>query len=143
MTKNRFFIKFFEAENDNKKKTSTPTSSIVPRPRTFSNDMAAILVVITNRSVRNLDLAVKINFTYIKCTNSYKFLGINVDNRLKFNLHISDISCKISKSVGILFRLSSYLPSVSLLQIYISLVNSLLMYCNAIWGVLRVSILIL
>ena len=91
-------------------------------------------MVVSNRYVPDLDQTIKIDSSFIKCVDSYKFLGVNIDKNLKFNNHISDISCKISKSVGILYRLSNYLPSVTLLQIYNSLVHSHFMYCNAIWG---------
>ena len=91
-------------------------------------------MVITNRSICNVNPIIKIKNNLIKCVQSHKFLGIKIDNRLKFDQHIADISVKISKSIGILFKLSNVLPSSTLLSIYNSLVHSHLMYCNAIWG---------
>ena len=91
-------------------------------------------MVISNRNFHNLDSFIKIDNIPIKCIDSHKFLGVNIDNKLKFNLHISDICSKISKSIGILYKLSNYLPSSTLLNIYNSLIHSHLMYCNPIWG---------
>ena len=91
-------------------------------------------MVICNRTIPNMEYGVKMNNISIKCTESHQFLGIIIDNKLKFNLHISYIAKKISKSIGIMFKLSNYLPSSTLLNIYNALVNSHLMYCNMIWG---------
>ena len=63
-----------------------------------------------------------------------RFLGVIIDHRLKFVSHISYISSKISKSVGILYRLSSYLPICSLRSLYFAFVNPYLLYCNLVWG---------
>ena len=43
-------------------------------------------------------------------TNSIKFLGIYFDKHLTVKNHVAVIARKISKSVGILFKLSKYLP---------------------------------
>ena len=43
-------------------------------------------------------------------TNNIKFLGIIFDKHLKFKNHLDVIVRKISKSVGILFKWSKYLP---------------------------------
>ena len=91
-------------------------------------------MLITNRNAPNLTQVLKINSTYIKHVESHKFLGVTIDNKLSFSPHISEISNKISKSIGIMFKLSQYLPSQTLLNIYYSLAHSYLMYCNTIWG---------
>ena len=57
-----------------------------------------------------------------------------MDIKLKFNNHINALSKRISKSVGIIYKLSPYLSSPTLLNIYYSLVHSYLMYCNTVWG---------
>ena len=91
-------------------------------------------MVITNRYVPDLHFDIKIDSTFLKCIDFHKFLGVTIDNKLKFNLHISNIATKVSKSIGILYKISNYLPSVTLLKIYNSLVHSHFMYSNAIWG---------
>ena len=90
-------------------------------------------MVISNRFIPPLQNCLKIDSTYLKHVSDYKFLGVQIDDKLKFNKHISDISFKISKSVGILYKLSNYLPIPTMLNIYYALVNSYFMYCNAIW----------
>ena len=39
------------------------------------------------------------------------FLGITINNKLHWNSHINKVTKKISKTVGILIKLRSFLPS--------------------------------
>ena len=63
-----------------------------------------------------------------------KFLGIILDNQLKWKPHIDYISNKISKSISILKMLKFTFPSGILLNIYYSLVYLYFTYCNLVWG---------
>ena len=47
-----------------------------------------------------------------------KFLGVIIDNKLKFDSHIDLVSKKISKSLGIIFRLRECLPQNKLKSLY-------------------------
>ena len=53
---------------------------------------------------------------------------------LKFHIHINHICNKISKTVGILYRIRPYLTESLLIQLYYSFVYPYLIYCNKIWG---------
>ena len=61
----------------------------------------------------NIKFAVKINlgngYSIEEC-KSIKYLGLIVDNLLKFDLHIYHIKCKIEKRIGAMYRGSSLLP---------------------------------
>ena len=61
-------------------------------------------------------------------------LGIKLDRNLKFNSHCRHVSNKISKSTGILYKLSNYLSKKTLTAIYYSLIYPYLYYCNLVWG---------
>ena len=50
------------------------------------------------------------------------FLGITINNKLNWNSHINKVTNKISKTVGILHKLRSFLPSVVLQTIYNTLI---------------------
>ena len=63
-----------------------------------------------------------------------KFLGVILDNNLKWNSHIDYISKKISKSVSILKMLKFTFPSNVLKNIYFSLIYPYYTYCNLVWG---------
>ena len=57
-----------------------------------------------------------------------KHLGVLIDSKLSWTHHITYISTKISKSLGILERLRHFVPSSTLLNIYRSLVQPYLSY---------------
>ena len=63
-----------------------------------------------------------------------KFLGVILDNELKWSLHIEYISKKISKSVSILKMLKFNFPGKVLKNLYFSLIYPYYTYCNLIWG---------
>ena len=90
-------------------------------------------MIITTRDVPNVD-NILINRNIINGTDTHKFLGVIIDKNLKFDAHISEISNKISKSIGILYKLSSYLPTSTLKTLYFSLIHSYLSYANVVWG---------
>jgi hypothetical protein len=62
-----------------------------------------------------------------------KFLGVHMDQHLKWNIHIDEINKKITKSIGIINRISYLLPSHILTSLYYTLVYPYLTYCNIIW----------
>lgn len=65
--------------------------------------------------------------------NEVKYLGINIDNSLTFQSHISDISQKVSKVTGVLWK-ARHLPLSIKLKIYYSLVYTHINYAILVWG---------
>ena len=66
--------------------------------------------------------------------SSTRFLGVIIDDELKFNLHIKEVSKKISKNVGVLYKLRQYVPQNTLLSVYRSIIECYINYCNVIFG---------
>ena len=62
------------------------------------------------------------------------FLGVLLDERLKFDLHVTHISSKISKSIGVLYKLKNLVPFPTLKSLYFSFVYPYLLYSNIVWG---------
>ena len=63
-----------------------------------------------------------------------KFLGVTIDEKLKFNSHINDISKKISQNSGILYKLRHYVDISTLRSIYYSFIDCYINYCPLIFG---------
>ena len=63
-----------------------------------------------------------------------KFLGVILDNQLSWSDQIKSVESKVSKSIGLLYKLKSKLDSQSLRMIYCTLVQPHLEYCCEIWG---------
>ena len=62
------------------------------------------------------------------------FLGITINNKLNWNSHINKVTNTISKTVGILNKLRSFLPSGVLQTIYNTLILPHMTYGIQSWG---------
>ena len=76
----------------------------------------------------------KLNLRNIEEKNYTKYLGIYIDKNLNWATHIQHINNKISKNLGILFRLHHFLTLNTLEQIYYSLIYPYLKYEIMSWG---------
>ena len=72
--------------------------------------------------------------TKIEYASTICFLGVIIDDKLRFNLHINEVSKKISKNLGVLYKLRQYVPSATLLTVYRSIIESYINYCILIFG---------
>ena len=91
------------------------------------------IMVFTNRK-RQGNVSIDMNNHTINEINECKFLGIMLDNKLKWQSHIKHISNKMSKSVAILRYLKFTFPKYILKTLYLTLIYPYLIYCNIIWG---------
>ena len=67
-------------------------------------------------------------------TGQLRFLGVILDEKLSWKPHISYITNKISKSIGIIRKSSFYLSKSSLRSLYYAMVYPYLHYCNIVWA---------
>ena len=70
----------------------------------------------------------------IERVNSCKSLGVQVDETLSWEAHISEVVGKVAKVLAALRRLRPICPQSTLFTIYKSLVLPHLDYCSAVWG---------
>src|SRR5258708_26577085 len=63
-----------------------------------------------------------------------KFLGVFVDESLNWKFHASQVSLKISKSLGVLTRVRSILSQKLLVTLYYTMIHPYFLYCHIIWG---------
>ena len=76
----------------------------------------------------------KMNGNAIEFSKNVKYLGVFLDSSLSFREHINLICSKVSKTVGVLYRISSSAPKSILLKLYYSMIYPYFIYCNLIWG---------
>ncbi len=57
-----------------------------------------------------------------------------MDDRLNWTQHIKAVKAKMSRYVGVMYRIKSLLPAKSRIQIFQSFVQSYINYCSLIWG---------
>ena len=77
---------------------------------------------------------VQIQGNIIDHVNATKFLGIIIDNKLNWSDHINYIQNKISKSLGIIYKIRSFLNRITLRNLYHTFVFPYLIYGVEVWG---------
>ncbi len=78
--------------------------------------------------------SIHIGCTEIKPVNETRFLGVIMDDKLNWSKHISAVKAKMSRYVGIMYRIKRLLPPKIRVQIYHSFVQSYLNFCSLVWG---------
>ena len=90
--------------------------------------------LVTNRILPEILPSAYINGVSLQSDCVIKYLGILIDNKLKFNNHIQSICSKVSRSIGVMSKLKKFLNFSTMRSLYHSLVYSYLIYCNLCWG---------
>ena len=69
----------------------------------------------------------------IPIVDSFRYLGVILDNKLTFSDHISKVAKKVSPSVGIISKLRHYVPTSVLLKLYYAILHPYLFYGIIVW----------
>ena len=86
----------------------------------------------SNRAVKYPNL--NINNTDIEHVFEFNFLGVMFNSLMNWNTHINYIASKISRTVGILYRLKDLYPRSVLLTLHSTLILPHFHYCLLLWG---------
>lgn len=86
-----------------------------------------------NRRIPN-NITINVNDTCLTVTDRVKYLGVILDDNLNWKFHLEQLCGKVSRSVGILRRLSYSVPPSMLRNVYYAIVHSHLSYCCLAWG---------
>jgi len=90
-------------------------------------------MLFTDRVVNSMP-RIKVAANDICNVSRAKFLGITIDSSLNFKCHIDDITRRISRSIGMINRISSFVPPSAKKKIYYSLVYPRVCYGIVAWG---------
>ena len=91
--------------------------------------------MVFHRSRRKINKGnILLDTTILSQVTYTEFLGVILDDKLKWTHHISYIKNKISKGMGIILKARKVLKKKVLLQLYHSFVTPYLIYCLKIWG---------
>ena len=66
-------------------------------------------------------------------------LGVTIDNKLNFIVHINDVCNKASQRVGVIMRLRNLIPTTAKLVLLKSAILPYLTYCHLVWHFCRAS----
>ena len=88
------------------------------------------------KSPRSNDINMNLNLYNkpLTCVKRIKFLGVLIDEKLNWKFHIDNVTKKVSRTSGVLYKIGRSLPKTLLPSIFSALVNSHLSYCISVWG---------
>ncbi|EDO33536.1 predicted protein [Nematostella vectensis] len=70
----------------------------------------------------------------IKNTNNIKYLGVFIDEHLKWNSQLNHVNKCLAKNLGIISKLRYFLPLTTLTQLYYNLIYPYISYGIMSWG---------
>ena len=79
-------------------------------------------------------LDVQLNGTHIQQVQNYKYLGVEISDTLSWSQHIDLVRSKVAKGIGLLRRLSWFLPRQALCTMYNAYILPHLTYADAVRG---------
>lgn len=89
-------------------------------------------MIISN--IKNINITIKYGNECIERVNHFKYLGVELDDKLNWNEHIKNVINKTSMMAGLLKRITKVCPISYLKTIYNSLFNSHIIYGCIIWA---------
>ena len=77
---------------------------------------------------------IKMQGVRLEPSRSVKYLGVYLDDNLSWDIHIRELSNKLSRANGIMSKLRHYVPKTTMLQIYYVLFYSHMSYGSLVWS---------
>ena len=108
---------------------------------TLNVKKSKFMIVANQTGKKRENFFVSMNGNNLERCQSYKYLGVFLDENLCWNTHIDYICEKVSKVCGIFAKLRYCVDFDLLKTVYHALVESHLLYCNLSWGDARKNIL--
>ena len=93
------------------------------------------LLYFTNKNRNSLrDIQIKINGETLKEVADAKYLGVYMDNKLNWDVHINHIKLRLSKGISMLAKIRHYVPESVRRSLYFTFINSHTGYNLLNWG---------
>ena len=90
-------------------------------------------MLFTDKNVEN-DPIILLNASPVERVKNFKYLGVFIDEKLKYHAHLDHLCGKLSKLCGMTFRLKGHLDLKSAKNVYYSCIFSVLTYCICTYG---------
>lgn len=83
---------------------------------------------------KHITVEIKIKGTNIKQIKSTKYLGLYIQDNLKWEEHINKLTKRNAQAIGALSKIRNYIPNYNRKQIYHTIFTSHNISLNNIWG---------
>ena len=87
-----------------------------------------------NKMYDSNENSIEVDNVIVEQVKSTKFLGVYIDDKLNWNVHIDYISKKISKNIGVITRARKLLDQKTMTNLYYTFIYPYLNYCCSVWG---------
>ena len=101
---------------------------------TLNTKKTKSMVISNKKSDTDRQIKIHVNNDKLEQVSDFKYLGVWIDDKLKFNTHISKLASKISKNIGIINKSKNYLSFKHKSMLFNALVLPHLNYCSNIWS---------
>lgn len=108
---------------------------LIKNKLTLNAEKTKYMIVKTqSASARTNDFNLSINNTMLQRVALFKYLGVTIQENLKWNLHTNSICGKLAGITGALKRLGNKIQPSAKLSLYFSMCNSFLSYLSPVWS---------
>ena len=91
-------------------------------------------MVFTRKKTQPADIKIEIDNEIISETKSSKFLGVHIDNKLNWKMHVGYVLGKIARGKGIFVKARKVFSNECMINLYHAFIYPYLIYCTYIWG---------
>lgn len=95
-------------------------------------DKTKMMIITNKKNFNKSNLHIRINNETLQCEKEIKYLGVIIDDELKFKSNIDTIAKKVGRKVGVLTRLNNRLNLHQKIMLYKSIVEPHFNYCSSI-----------
>ena len=111
-------IKYILYANDSTLSTCVPGDDVMDSAEEIDSELKFL-----DRWPKSNKISISLGNNTINETSVTKFLGIHLDKRLNFVNHITEMSMKVAKSIGLFHKLNRSRPETILKTLYTSLIH--------------------
>ena len=97
------------------------------------NPAKSVYMLITGKKEFN-EPSIFIEADAVNRVESFCYLGMNIDEKMKYQCHVDVMRKKFSQLAGMTFRIKKYLNLGAAKKLYFAFVYSIMTYCIAAWG---------
>ena len=101
---------------------------------TINTEKTHYLIFTLKFTIYRLLLCISLNNAALEEKDHTKFLGVIIDNRLKYKDHLHYLKPKVAKTIGIINKVEYKLPQPTLHNLYYTFIYPHLTYGIEIWG---------
>ena len=91
-------------------------------------------MIVSRKPTDSSSFDLTINNVKIKRTESIRYLGVELGEKLSWKFHVENLKKKLSQTCGLIFKLRHYVPLSTCRIIYYSMFHSNILYSLVNWG---------